>query len=129
VPITYSQIAINYRLNGVVSAIDAGGGPGTLRLLTNGGAVLSTVTLGNPAGTVNGGVLTFSTPEFDLGAAGTGLAFEGRIYDANGNPIISGLTVGIPASGANIILANGQNSVEVTAGQVVELLSGQITGS
>jgi hypothetical protein len=129
VAVGYSQIAINYRLNGVVSAVDAGGGPGSLRLLTNSGALLSTVILGNPAGTVNGGVLTFTTPEFDLGAAGTGLAFEGRVYDSNSNLIISGLTVGIPASGANIILANGQNSVEVTAGQVVELLSGQITGS
>ena len=43
--------------------------------------------------------------------------------------MISGLTVGIPLSGANVTIANGLNSTLVTVGQVVTLISGQIIGS
>jgi hypothetical protein len=127
--VIYSQNAINYRLNGVISAIGSGGSNGALKLLTSGGQVLSTITLANPCGTVNGGVLTFTTPLLDPSAATTGSAAGAVIYDSNGNVQVSGLVVGIPLSGADIIISNGLNSTVITAGEVVDLLSAQITGS
>jgi len=126
VPVVYSITGINARLNGVVTAIGANG---YLKLLTNAAVILSTIQLASPAGTVNGGVLTFTGALLDPSAAVTGNAFEGRIYDPTNTLIISGLTVGIPTSGADILLTNGLNSTLITAGQVVSLLSAQITGS
>jgi hypothetical protein len=126
-PIQYSQTAINDRLAGVVTAIgDSGNG---LLKLMSGATVLSTIQLAAPCGTVNGGVLTFTGTLLDPSAANTGSASSALITDGAGNVMISGLTVGIPLSGADIILTNGLNSTLITAGQVVELLSGQITGS
>jgi hypothetical protein len=43
--------------------------------------------------------------------------------------MISGLTVGIPGSGADILLTNGLNNTLVTAGQTVAVVSAQITGT
>ncbi len=126
--VTYSTTAINDRLNGVVTAIDAGGTNGSLKLLA-GATTISTISLARPCGTVNGGILTFSGTLLDPNAANTGNPTEGRIYDSNGSVVISGLTTGIPLSGADIVISNGLNSTLITAGQVVSLLSAQITGS
>jgi len=126
-PVTYSQTAITDRLNGVITAIDDAGN-GTLQLLA-GGTILSTIALANPCGTANAGVLTFIGTLLDPSAANTGSATAGVIKDGAGNVMISGLTVGIPLSGADIILSNGLNSTLITAGQTVQLLSAQITGS
>jgi hypothetical protein len=128
VAVTYTQTAINARLNGVVSAIDGGGGPGLFKLYS-GGLLVSTITLAVPSGTVAGGALTFTAPRSDLSAAGSGLLTEGRMTDSTGAEMITGLSVGIPFSGANIIVSNGLNTLQVTAGQTVTLLSGQIIGS
>ena len=127
--VQYNQTAINDRLQGVVTAIDAGGGNGSLKLLTNSATILSTISLARPSGTVNGGILTFSGTLLDPSAANTGAAFEGRVYDSNGTAIITGLTVGIPLSGDDILLTNGLNSTVIAAGQVVQVLSAQIQGS
>lgn len=127
--VTYSQSAINYRLQGVVDAIDSGGGNGSLEFLA-GSTVVSTVSLARPCGTVNGRVLTFDGTLLDPSAAATGFITEGRIYASDGTLMISGLTVGIPPSGDyDILISNGLNSTEITAGQVVSVLSAQITGS
>jgi hypothetical protein len=125
--VNYSSVAINDRLLGVVTAIgDAGNG--VLKLLA-GGTVLSSITLQNPCGTVGGTVLTFTGNLIDASAANTGSATAARIEDGAGTVMISGLTVGIPGSTADIIMSNGLNSTLVTAGQVVQLVSGQIQGS
>jgi hypothetical protein len=129
VAVNYSITAINDRLAGVVTAIDGGGSNGKLLLQTTAGTTLSTIALQNPCGTVNGGVLTFTGPLVDGGAANTGLASRAIIQDSAGNTQISGLTVGIPLSGMDILLTNGFNSTLITAGQVISLLSAQITGS
>jgi hypothetical protein len=126
--VVYSQTAITDRLNGVITAIDDSG-TGKLLLQTAGNVTLSTITLANPCGTASGGVLTFTGAVFDVSAANTGTAVKAVIQDGAGNTMISGLTVGIPLSGADIILSNGLSSLLITAGQTVELLSGQITGS
>lgn len=126
--VVYSSTAINFRLQGVVSAVDAGGTNGSLKLL-DGATVISTISLSVPCGTVNGGILTFSGTLLDPSAANTGSVDSGAIYDSNGSVVISGLTAGAPLSGADIIISNGLNSTLITAGQVVSVLSAQITGS
>jgi len=73
-------------------------------------------------------VLTFTVPETTV-AVGTGTADNAIITNAGGVVMISGLTVGIPLSSANLIVSNGLNTLLFTAGQVVSLLSGQIIGS
>lgn len=125
----YSLTAINARLQAVVSTIDGGSGNGTLRVLALAGVTLSTISLARPCGTVSGGVLTLSGTLLDPSAAGTGLAETVRIEDSSGNTVVSGLTVGIPLSGANVVMSNGLNSTLISSGQVIQLLSGQITGS
>ena len=125
--VIYSQIAITDRLAGVITAIDAGAGNGQLILLAN-STVIVTITMNKPSGTASGGVLTFSTP-LSAAASGTGSVTTAVIEDSNGNLIVSGLTAGIPGSGADIIISNGLNSTLIQSGQVVELLAAQITGS
>lgn len=126
--VDYSPAAIDDRLLGVVAAIDAGGTNGSFQLLA-GATVISTISLAVPCGTVSGGVLTFSGTLLDPSAANTGNVNAGVIRDSNGVTVISGLTAGAPLSGSDIIISNGLNSTLITAGQVVSLLSAQITGS
>jgi|SRR6266446_6372073 len=126
--IIYSLAAINARLQGVITTIDAGSSNGRIVLLA-GAAAISTVLLAKPSGTVNGGVLTFTGPLSDPSAGGTGNITGGQIQDSNGSIAVSGLTAGIPLSGADIIISNGLNSTFVSAGQAVQVLAAQITGS
>lgn len=126
-PLVYPLVIRNGRLQVVLSAIDAGAGPGLIQLGTAGMAVvLSTVVLLKPAGIIVGGVLTFSgTPLFDVGAAASGLATAARITDSAGTIVASGLTVGLAGSLANIIIS-AQN---IVAGIPVEFVAGTITGN
>lgn len=125
--VTYSLGAINARLEGVVDYIDTGGN-GSL-VVRAGTTVLSTISLANPCGTVAGGVLTFDGTLLDPAAASTGDADNVVIYNGDGDLAVENLTVGIPLSGADVVMSNGLNSTLITAGQTVELISGQITGS
>jgi hypothetical protein len=126
--ITYSTSAINDRLQGVVTAIGEGGSGGFMKLKA-GGTTISTIALNNPCGTVNGGILTFIGQMVDPSAAATGIVDTVTIVDSNGDTVISGLTVGNPSSGREVLITNGLNSTLISAGQVVALLSAQITGS
>lgn len=119
----YSTAAINARLQAIIDTID-GFGAGFLQLLDD-SAVVSTIQLAEPCGSVNGGVLTFTGPRIAV-AAGTGNINAGQITNGFGAIVASGLTAGIPGSSADIIL-NG--SISVSAGQPVTMLSGQIVGS
>lgn len=126
--VTYNLATINARLQAVADQIDGGGGPAIL-LVRAGGTTLSTIVLAQPCGTVNGGVLTFQGTLIDVSAAATGLADNVMITDSNGVAVVSGLSVGTPLSSGEVIIVNGLNTTEITAGQVVQLLSAQITGS
>ncbi len=126
--VIYSTACITARMNAVVTQIDAGAGFGALVLLA-GGTLISTITLQKPSGTVNLGVLTFNGALSDPGAAGTGFVTTAQVRDSNANVIISGFTVGISGSGADIIIANGSNTTFIQSGQSVQLLAAQITGS
>lgn len=125
--VEYTLPAINARLQAVVDTIDTGGN-GTLRLKTNSGTVISTISLARPCGVVDGGVLTFSGSLLDDSADNTGEVGQADILSGGGTLVLSGLTVGIPLSGCDVILTNGLNTTEVSSGQVVEVVSAQITG-
>jgi hypothetical protein len=125
--VIYSTDAKNARLTGVVNTIDAGSGPGVLQIGTSAmGTVLAEITLADPSGTVSGGVLTFSGfPRSDSSANATGVAAAARIRDSNGNDVITGLTVGMTGSGADIIL----ETTNIDTGEIVTLNSATITAN
>lgn len=123
--LTYSQSVIDARLEGVVTAL----GSLASLLLMAGTTTVSTIALASPVGTVNGGILTFSGTLLDPSAANTGIVDSAEILDSTGAPAVTGLTVGIPGGPQDVIISNGLNSTLITAGQVVALLSAQITGS
>jgi len=126
--VIYSPTCINNRLQAVVTTIDAGAGNGKLILMA-GSTPISTITLQKPSGTVSGGILTFSGTLTDPSAAGTGNVTTAQIQDSSGNLVVSGFTVGIPGGSQDIIISNGLNSTLIQAGQSVQLLAAQITGS
>lgn len=126
--VTYSTAAINARLQGVIDTIDANGN-GFLKLFDTGSSLLSSIQLSVPCATVSGGVMTFGGTLLDPAAVGTGSANSGVIQDALGTTVVSGLTVGIPLSGADILISNGLSSTLITAGQTLQVVSAQITGS
>jgi hypothetical protein len=125
--VIYSTAAKNARLQAVVDTIDAGSGAGVLQIGTAGMAVvLADIVLADPSGTVSSGVLTFSSfPRSDTNANATGVAAAARIRDSAGNDVITGLTVGVPASGADIIL----ETTNIDAGEIVTLNTATITAN
>lgn len=125
--VIYSTAAKNARLQGVIDTIDAGSGPGVLQIGTSAmGTVLAEITLADPCGTVTGGVLTFSSfPRSDSSANATGVAAAARIRDSNGADVITGLTVGMTGSGADIIL----ETTNIDTGEIVTLNSATITAN
>lgn len=125
--VIYSTAAKNARLTGVANTIDAGTGPGVLQIGTASMAtVLAEITLADPCATVSAGVLTFSGfPRSDTSANATGVAAAARIRDSNGNDVITGLTVGLNGSGADIVL----ETTNIDAGEIVTLNSATITAN
>lgn len=125
--VIYSTAARNARLNGVINTIDAGSGPGVLQIGTASMAVvLADITLADPCGTATGGVLTFSGfPRSDTAANANGTAAAARIRDSDGNDVITGLTVGLNGSGADIIF----ESVSFNTGEIITMNSATITAN
>lgn len=100
---------------------------GTLELLSAANQVLAIFTLSASAGTVSGDVwtLTFVASEV-LGetVAGDGTtSTKAQIKDGTSTVAIDGLTVGLPASSADIKLIN----VSISQGQAVEVTAATIT--
>ena len=104
--VTYGITAINARLQGVVDTIDGGGSNASFKLYA-GSTLLSTISMARPCGTIDSGVLTFSGTLLDPSAVATGTADTATIEDSAGVLVISGLTVGIPLSASDIIVAMG----------------------
>lgn len=120
--VSYTTAVKNARLEAVVTQI---GATGVLEIGTAGMAsVLATINLNATAGTVSGGVLTFSGfPKSDASADAGGTAAAARIRTASGGTdIVTGLTVGT-AGGNDIVL----DSTSITAGQTVTINSATIT--
>lgn len=118
--VVYNTTLKNTRMTDVVTALGSGG---KIKIGTAGMAlVLSTINLPNPAGTVTGGVLTFSgVPLTDPTAANSGTAAAAIVTDASNVTIISGLTVS--SSVGDIVLS----STNIVAGQPVTLTAASIT--
>lgn len=105
-------------MNSVVTAIDAGAGPGTLEICSAAYAsILIIFTFDDPCGSVAGSTLTFSGTPKSTTAGASGTASIARMKDSNGNIIVSGLSVGTVGSGANIEI----DSVTINNGQSITL--------
>jgi hypothetical protein len=120
--VVYSLPEINARLQGVVTAVGQAGN-GFLKLLTSGGATVSSIQLNNPCGVVNNGVLTFSGTLLDPATIG-GMPTQAVITDTNGVVMVSGLTASTAAT-ADIVLSQAS----IPAGTVLQLTSASITGT
>lgn len=90
------------RMGAVRDKLDAGSGSGVLEMLSAGGAVLCSLTLQKPSGTLSNGVLTLTGP-LTGSAAATGTITQARLRDSTGVDVRTGLTVG--TSGADIVLS------------------------
>lgn len=124
--VVYSTAAKNARLDGVINTIDAGSGAGVLQIGTsNMGTVLVSITLADPCGTAASGVLTFSSFPRSGIASATGTAAAARIRDSNANDVVTGLTVGVSGSGADIIL----DTTSIDQNETVTLNSATITAN
>jgi hypothetical protein len=123
--VNYNAALKSTRMAAVITAVDAGSGPGTLEICTSSYAsVLATITLADPSFTESGGVITMAgVPRSDTSADNTGTAAVARIKDSTGTVVISGLTVG--AGTGDIQL----NSVSIASGQSVSITAGTITHS
>lgn len=96
---------------------------GALQLLDAGGAVLAAVTLNSPAGTSAAAIATMSGfPKSATGSAGT--IASARYRTAGGADYWTGVSVGIPGSGAQVIVDNGAGTLVVAAGQTVTIAAG-----
>jgi hypothetical protein len=115
--VTYTTTVKNTRLSDVVTAL---GATGKLVIMTSADAVLATLPLNNPAGSVSGGVLTFNVTGVSASASATGTAAKAKLTDGT-NDVLTGLTVG--TSGTDVII----NNTSITSGQTVTLTSGSIT--
>lgn len=121
--VTYPTAAKAARMTAIRDLIDAGSGPGKLKIRNSSDTVLATILLADPSGTVSGGTLTFDfDPDVsDTSADATGTAANAIITDSDDVTVVSGLTVGL--SDADIIL----DSLSINAGQTVTLATGTIT--
>jgi hypothetical protein len=120
--VTYANGVKTARMQAVLDAIDAGTAA-KLEIGTSGmAAVLATLTLVDPAGTVSGSVLTLDfSPAISAVASGTGTAAAARIRTSADADVVTGLTVG--TSGTDIVL----DSTSITSGQTVTISAGTLT--
>ena len=120
--VTYNNTVKDNRMTQVLNAIDGGAGAGYIEICSAAyAAVLATITLSDPCGTVGTQALTLTMPKSDTNADNTGTAAIARIKDSTGTIVVSGLTVS--TSGADINLS----SLAITAGDTVTVNSAVIT--
>ena len=125
-------MAVNYatalktdRMVAVIARFDAQSGVARIEICTATYAiVLSTILMQKPSFTESGGVLTMAgVPKSDNSAANTGTAALARIKDSAGTVWLNGLTCGVGSGDLQL------NSLSITAGQTVSVVSGTITHS
>lgn len=121
--VNYAAALKSTRMAAVITAIDAGAGPGTLEICSAAfAAVLAIVPLADPSFTEAGGVITMAgVPRSDVAADATGTAAVARIKDSNGVVVVNNLTVGVGTGDVQL------NSTSINAGQTVTITSGTIT--
>lgn len=121
----------NARLDLIKTAIDAGAGPGLLRIYdgsrpaTGGTAttLLAELTFSDPsAAAASSGVLTFSAITADSSANATGTATWARVVDSTG-AFVFDMSVTASGGGGDLQL----NSTSITSGQNVSCSSATLT--
>lgn len=123
----------NARLDLIRDAIDAGAGPGTLKIYTgtrpatggalSGNTLLGTLTFADPcAPNAADGVLTFSAITQDAAADASGTATWARVADSAGAFVLD-LSVGATGSGADIEL----NTTNIVTGGPISITSATLT--
>jgi hypothetical protein len=121
----------NAHLNNIRDAIDAGAGPGVVRIYAgtrpaSGGAattLLGTCTFSaTSAADASGGVLTFNAITEDSSADATGTATWARAEDSTGTWVMD-MDVGTSGSGASLIL----NTTSIVEGGPIRIDSGTLT--
>jgi len=124
----------NARLQAIIDALDAAATPGAFLLYTagsgrpaTGGAItdqvlLGAITLSDPCGTVDAGLLTFDPFTEDPLADDTGDIAWARGVDGDGTFVMD-VGCGISGSGEELIF----NTLSVQAGGVIQILSGSLT--
>lgn len=119
----------NARLDAITAKMDAGSGPGKLRIYdgarpATGGAattLLAELTLSDPsAPAAAAGVLTLNAITSDASADNTGTATWGRIVDSDNNFVMD---CSVGTSGTDIIL----NTASIVAAAVVAITSAVFT--
>lgn len=118
----YSTTVKNSRMTVVRDAIDGGTGAGKINIYTTAyGALLVSIPLADPCGTVAAGALTLSGMPKSGTALGAGNAAIARILDSADTVVADGLTVGTVGTDViidNVNVAVGQN-VNITAGTIM----------
>lgn len=105
----------------LLSEIDAGVSAAKMKLYTEADALLATITLDDPAGTVNGttGQLTITAPA-TVAATGTGTCTYGTLTDSADTVILTApVTQGSSAISGDIVLS----TTAVVTGADIELIS------
>ena len=115
---TYQAAALTVFANASIAALNGG----ALQLLDIGSVVLATCPLDTPSSTVSGLVQTFAgSPKSATAAAGT--VASARFRTSASADWKTGVSVGIPNSGAQVIVNNGLGTLALTAGQSVQVLA------
>ena len=96
---------------------------GALQLLDSGGGVLATYPLDTPCSTAVGAVQTFyNFPKSATAVAGT--VASARFRTSAAVDWKTGVSVGIPGSGAQVVVNNGSGTLALTTGQTVTVSAG-----
>ena len=119
---TYSAAAKIAAHTALLTLIDTGAGAGAIKLRTSADALLGTIPLTDPAGTVNGttGQLTLTPDGRDESADASGSAAYAEICAVNGDVVLS-----LPCQEGTSAVANKCviNDINVAAGFPIELVS------
>ncbi len=122
---TYSVAALVAAHTAFKNLIDAGAGPGTIKLRSASDVLLATITLDDPCGTVNAttGQLVFAIAARDESADISATAAYGQFCDSDGLVHLSlpAATGTVPVSGFIVL-----NSLSIVGGSPVEVASATV---
>ena len=120
--LTYANSVKAARLAAVLTALNAGSGPGKLRIFTAAYAtLLAEVNLDEVDDNGADNILALLADPVTVDAVGTGTAAIARLTDSDNNMVGEGLTVG--TSGTDVVV----ESTNITTGQDVTINSAVIT--